>query len=358
MSARLLLDTARIGVRPPRGPYVQNVSASSVVICWTGKESDVGLVEYGETERLGRTGIDPRIGKRHAVILSGLEPSSTYHYRVEGITGLAEGCFRTAPEGNSRFAFAVIGDSGDGGRGQQRVAGLLEQLKPDLVLHTGDVVYPSGKDRHYGRHFFAPFRHLIKDVPVFPVLGNHDVETRHGAAYLQNFYLPSNNPQNTGRYYSFDWGDAHFVALDSELYYEDGGGSPEKQKAWLERDLSAARRPWKIVFFHRGIYSSSEHGSDELIREDLEPVLMRHQVDLVFSGHDHDYERTVPIGGVIYVVSGGGGKDLYEAGRSEWTAFSRSVHHAVLVRIDGKRLSLEAIEPDGTAFDHLNLERP
>jgi hypothetical protein len=85
---------------------------------------------------------------------------------------------------------------------------------------------------------------------------------------------------------------------------------------------------------------------------------MRHQVDLVFSGHDHDYERTVPIGGVIYVVSGGGGKDLYEAGRSEWTAFSRSVRHAVLVRIDGRSLSLEAIEPDGAVFDHLNLKRP
>ena len=337
---------------------MQNVSTSSAVICWTSEEPDVGLVEYGETQQLGRIGIATRVGKCHAVTLSGLEPGSTYHYRVEGITGLAAGRFRTAPEDDgSRFAFAVVGDSGDGGRGQLRVAGLLEQLKPDLVLHTGDVVYPSGKDRHYVRHFFAPFRHLIKDVPVFPVLGNHDVETRDGAACLQNFYLPCNNPQNTGRYYSFDWGSAHFVALDSELYYEDGGGSPEKQKAWLERDLSAARRSWKIVFFHRGIYSSSEHGSDELIREDLKPILIRYGVDLVFSGHDHDYERTVPIGGVIYVVSGGGGKDLYEAGRSEWTALSRSVHHAVLVRIDSKCLSLEAIEPDGTVFDRLNLDR-
>jgi hypothetical protein len=76
---------------------------------------------------------------------------------------------------------------------------------------------------------------------------------------------------------------------------------------------------------------------------------------LVFSGHDHDYERTVQIKGVTYVVTGGGGKDLYEAGESEWTAFSRSTHHAVRVRVDGDRLLLEAVEPTGAVVDRLEL---
>ena len=78
---------------------------------------------------------------------------------------------------------------------------------------------------------------------------------------------------------------------------------------------------------------------------------------MVFNGHDHAYERTLPIRGVTYVVSGGGGKGLYPAGRSEWTAFSKSTHHAVLVRVHGERLSLEAIEPDGTVVDCMNLNR-
>jgi acid phosphatase type 7 len=343
----------------PRDPYVQSVSASSAMLAWVSKEPGVGLVEYGETPRLGHKGVDARTGMRHAVELSGLVPGSTYYYRVtEADGGSKMARFRTAPEGvDSSFAFAVIGDSGRGRKNQLAVAALLERLKPDLILHTGDVVYPSGEERQYDRRFFVPYGQLLKEVPIFPVLGNHDLEKGNGAAYLDNFHLPRNDPRSTGRYYSFEWGNAHFVALNSELYYGDDNGSPEEQKAWLERDLRETRRPWKIAYFHRPIYSSSKHGSDERIREDLEPILIRHEVDLVFSGHDHAYERTVPIGGVTYVVSGGGGKGLYPAGRSEWTAFSKSTHHAVLVRIDGKRLSLEAVEPDGAAIDCADLDR-
>ena len=358
---RSRLDTARNGRRPlPRDPYVQNVSASSAVIAWTSQEPDVGYVEYGETPRLGRVGTGDRVGRRHAVTLPDLESGSTYYYRVMRTGKLSEvNRFRTAPSGSegSRFAFAVIGDSGDGKKNQLAVAALLERLKPDLILHTGDVVYPGGEERHYDRCYFVPYRRIIKEVPVFPTLGNHDLEKNAGAAYLDNFHPPRNNPRGTKRYYSFDWGNAHFVALNSELYHEDAAVSPEEQKIWLERDLKETDRPWKFVFFHRPIYSSSNHGSDEKIREDLEPVLVRHEVNLVFSGHDHNYERTVSIGGVIYVVSAGGGKMLYEAGKSPWTAFSKSAHHAVLVHVDGERLFLEAVKPDGALLDRLDLDR-
>ena len=342
---------------PPRGPYVQSVSSSSAIVAWVDVEFGTGRVEYGKTPRLGHRELDVRAGKRHSVTLSYLEPATTYYYRVEGIGGASETVsFRTAPAwDDSHFSFAVVGDGGHGGKSQLAVATLLERLKPDLILHTGDVVYPSGEDRHYDPRFFMPYRELIKSVPIFPVLGNHDVERMNGAAYLKNFYLPSNNPQNTERYYSFDWGGAHFVALDSELYYDDDGGSSEAQKAWLESDLADTSKPWKFVFFHRPIYSSSEHGSDEKLRKDLEPIFVRYKVNVVFSGHDHNYERTVPIHGITYVVAGGGGRDLYEAGRSEWTAFSRSVYHAVLVSVDGEHLSLEAVDTNGARMDHSYL---
>lgn len=344
---------------PPREPYIQNVTASSAVIAWVDEKPDVGLVEYGETPWLGHKEVDARVGRRHAVALSSLDPGSAYYYQVTEAGGSSEtGRFRTAPEGeDSRFVFAVIGDSGRGRKQQLAVAALLERSEPDLMLHTGDVVYPSGEDRHYARRFFAPYRRLLKKIPIFPVLGNHDLERGNGAAYLANFHLPRNDPRGTGRYYSFDWGTVHFAALNSELYYEDNSGSPEEQKAWLEHDLSETRKPWKIAYLHRPLYSSSKHGGDEKIREDLEPILVRHEVDLVFCGHDHAYERTVPIGGVTHVVSGGGGKGLYPLGRSEWTAFSKSAHHAVLVRVDGGRLSLEAIEPDGIVLDRMTFNR-
>jgi predicted phosphodiesterase len=343
-----------------REPYVQGVTAHSAVICWVSVAPDSGVVEYGETPELGHEQADFRVGRRHAVVLTGLDPGWTYHFRVESAGGSsATGHFRTAPVGDdSHFGFAVVGDSGSGGKGQLAVAALLERLRPHLILHTGDVVYPAGEERHYDRRFFAPYRKLIKTVPIFPVLGNHDVRKRNGAAFLENFHPPLGSPGSTKRYYSFDWGNTHFVALDSELYHGDTGSDPEKQRTFLERDLSATQKRWRVVFLHRSPYGSSRHGGDGRVREDLEPLFARHGVDVVFSGHNHVYERTVPIKGVTYVVSGGGGRRLYPAGRSARTASSVSAHHAVLVRVEGRHLSLEAIEAGGRVVDRLELNQP
>jgi acid phosphatase type 7 len=359
-AARSLLGGAVEQGPPPREPYVQGVTASSAVICWVSEGPDGGVVEYGKTSEVGSTEAEAWVSRRHAVALAGLDPGSTYHYRVEGVGGeSATGSFRTAPVSeDSRFSFAVVGDSGSGGKGQLAVAALLGRLGPDLILHTGDVVYPAGEERHYDRRFFAPYRHLTRSVPLSPVLGNHDVKRSNGAAFFENFHPPRDNPRSTKRYYSFDWGGAHFVALDSELYYGDGDARPPEQKAFLEEDLAATRKRWKIVFLHRSPYGSSRHGGDERVREDLEPVFARHKVDVVFAGHDHVYERTVPIRGVTYVVSGGGGRRLYRVGKGKHTAASAPKHHAILARVDGGCLSLEAVEPGGTVLDRSDLEKP
>jgi len=344
----------------PREPYVQGVTGHSAVICWVSAGPDTGVVEYGKTPELGRKEVDSRVDRRHAVALTGLDPGSTYHYRVEGLgRSSAARSFRTAPVGDdSRFSFAVVGDSGSGGKGQLAVAALLGRLEPDLILHTGDVVYPAGEQRHYDKRFFAPYRHLTKTVPLYPVLGNHDVRKGSGAAFLENFHPPLDSPRSTKRYYSFDWGGAHFVALDSELYHDDKGASPEEQKHFLDQDLATTRKRWKIAFLHRSPYGSSRHGGDERVREDLEPLFVKYGVDLVFSGHDHVYERTVPIEGVTYVVSGGGGRRLYRTGKGRSTASSVSAHHAVLVRVDGQRLLLEAVEAGGKVVDRLDFHHP
>jgi acid phosphatase type 7 len=359
-AARTLLRGAGETQLPPREPYVQGITASSAVICWVSERPDESLVEYGKALQPQRKETDALAGRRHAVALRGLDPGSTYHYHVRGFGGASKrGSFRTAPvdEGSS-FSFAVVGDSGSEGKGQLAVAGLLEDLEPDLILHTGDVVYPTGEERHYDRRFFAPYRRLIKTVPVFPVLGNHDVRKGHAAAFLENFHPPLDSPHSTKRYYSFDWGNTHFIALDSELYYEDKGSDPEEQKAFLEQDLAATRKRWRVVFLHRSPYGSSRHGGDRAVREDLEPLFVQRGVDLVFGGHDHVYERTVPIRGVTYVVSGGGGRRLYRAGKGKLTAFSKSAHHAVFVRVDGGHLLLKAVKADGTLADRMELCRP
>jgi hypothetical protein len=119
-AVRSLLEGVFASRRSPRGPYVQGVTATSAIICWVSRPSGVGAVRYGKAPDLGREGTDRRIGRRHAVALAGLDPGSTYLYRVEDADGSSQtGAFSTAPVGECpRFSFAVVGDSGSGGKGQ------------------------------------------------------------------------------------------------------------------------------------------------------------------------------------------------------------------------------------------------
>jgi 3',5'-cyclic AMP phosphodiesterase CpdA len=227
-------------------------------------------------------------------------------------------------------------------------------LDPQLVLHTGDVVYPDGQADGYDPFFFQPYQTLGKRAPIFPTLGNHDYHTQRGQPYLDAFYLPHNNPANTERYYSFDWGNAHFTALDFNT------GPDANQLAWLKNDLAATDKVWKFVFYHQAIYSSGPHGYESWVeakRQLLAPIFEQNHVDVVFNGHDHDYERTQPIHGVLYIVSGGGGGPLYPVVPQSFSADVESTAHTVFVSVDGCTLTLQAVKPDGTVFDSTALTK-
>ena len=203
---------------------------------------------------------------------------------------------------------------------------------------------------------FRSYRDLIDQAPVFPSLGNHDYHTANGQPYLDAFYLPANNPASTERYYSFDWGDAHFVALDSTPpRYSDSA-----MLQWLESDLAASTATLKFVFFHHALYTTGLHAGDPSLpamKAMLEPIFDRYDVDLVFNGHDHAYERSRPITGTIYIVSGGGGAGLYDVTTSGDIVAARKAHHTVQVQIDSCVLSLRAIDTSGAVFDQIALSK-
>ena len=171
-------------------------------------------------------------------------------------------------------------------------------------------------------------------------------------------------PDNAERYYSFDYGPIHFVALDTEYALLDPGRQ-QAQLAWLDADLAATTQPWRVVYFHRSPYSSgSEHGSALDVRQAFSPILERRGVQLVLSGHDHDYERSVPwrqfvssASGITYVVTGGGGAALYAVGSSAWTAKSASVNHYMRVTVSGCTMTIEAVGLDGAVFDQASINR-
>jgi hypothetical protein len=311
----------------PRTPYLQSVGTTSALVAFRTGVSCTPYVRFGEGTDLSRTATATAAGWRHAVKLDGLSAARTYSYVVHAcgsVMGVRQ--FRTARASTSTsLRFTAMGDFGTGGSLQASVLQRLGQLNSagelnagELILALGDNAYESGTEQELQDRLFKPMASLLRKVPLFPTLGNHEYVTSMGQPYLDNFYLPVNNPARTERYYSFDWGPVHFVALDSTCAVL---GSVDVcklalQKTWLAQDLAATKQPWKVVFFHHPPWSSGAHGSQLTMRREFGPMFEQYGVDLVLTGHDHNYERSKMMKGdgvaasgtrgVPYVVVGSG----------------------------------------------------
>jgi len=351
-----------------RYPYVQKVTSDSATIVWNTDVDSDSQLEYGPTQAYGNEAYDSVPVSQHIMTLIGLNPDTRYYYRVVGDGSVLTSSgmfFRTNQDVlGSDYTFVVFGDSGVAAPAQSAVAELIEDVSPDLALHTGDVIYFTGEAVDYNAKYFIPYKETIKQVPLYPSLGNHDILNADGnppgQPYLDAFVLPEvESGSGTERYYSFDYANAHFIALDvvSSDYLV---GSD--QYLWLENDLAATDKLWKFVFFHYPAYSGNVnpgHGSFPDIQSALSPLFEQYGVDMVFTGHSHNYERTKPItegsislDGVTYVVTGGGG-GLREFDANLvpqwWTTSLQSAYHLTKITIDGDYLGLKAVKPDGTS---------
>jgi acid phosphatase type 7 len=348
-----------------RRPYLQQLTARSVRVVWTtdASISDASVTVTGTDGTLvAKEGADPdpsaRPGKlavQWSSAIFGLEPDTIYCYQVQAAgVPLRRGGFRTAPiSGGARsIGFVAFGDSGSGSADQRAVASQLEMVPFDFMIHLGDIGYETGSRTDLEAYFFSVYADLLENFAVFPASGNHEYDTESAAPFREAFVLPENGgPEGLERWYSYDFGDVHFVVLDTER-------TGATQAAWLDVDLQANRLPWTIVYFHRPPFSSGEHGSDGSVQRYFVPLFVKYQVPLVLSGHDHDYERTKPLDGVTYVVSGGGGRGTRSVGRSSFTAFSLSVCNFVYVTVNGTELTLHAIDGVGQEFDSFAVTRP
>jgi hypothetical protein len=203
------------------------------------------------------------------------------------------------PNKADSFKFAVLGDFGTGDKTQYQLAEQMvkvhDRFKYGIVLLVGDNLYGSERPQDFRKKFEIPYKPLLdQGVKFYASLGNHD-------AREQRFYKPFN--MDGKLYYSFNpKPDVRFFALEST--YPD----PEQFK-WFEDELKSSGSDWKIVFFHHPLYSSGgRHGSDIRLREAVEPLLIRYNVSVAFTGHDHFYERVKPQKDIAYFVIGSGGK--------------------------------------------------
>jgi predicted MPP superfamily phosphohydrolase len=257
----------------------------------------------------------------------------------------------TLPNQPDSLKFAVIGDSGTGESAQRRVAQKLfesrAQFAYEFVLMMGDNLYGRETPRDFERKFEEPYKPILEaGVKFYASLGNHDDDT-------QRYYKLFN--MNGDKYYTFKPKDGvRFFALDSN--YMD-----QAQLDWLAKELAASGSDWKIVFFHHPIYSSGgRHGSDEQLRERLEPLFLEYGVDAVFSGHEHFYERIKPQKGIYYFVSGGAGK-LREGDVRPNSALTAkgfdTGYHFMLIEVDDKAMHFQVISDQGRTVDEGSLAR-
>jgi 3',5'-cyclic AMP phosphodiesterase CpdA len=355
-----------------RQPYLQSTTTSAITVVWgsTQGRGEVVLREPGGdvvATAPGEYAGDP--GRRAARLaaqnrrgeelnpddiflmkaeIADLEPGHLYCYQLvaDGIAITEPAPLTTAapPGRDEPVRFVAVGDTGTGGAAQQAIAKRISAVTFDLMLFLGDVAYDSGTPRQLDSRFFTVYRDFMRYVPVYPAIGNHERRTRLGRPYFEAFVLPE--PE---RHYSFDWGDVHFVAIDTTE-------RDASQLAWLESDLAKNKLPWVIVYGHHPMYTNSLRGPQLWIRRAFANIFTRHRVDLVLTGHEHQYER-FRVADVNYVVSGGGGGQLTRFWGGSRALKQATVHHFLSFEVTAKTLVMKAIDIAGNEIETLRLTK-
>ena len=323
-----------------RGPYLQVAHESGVTIVWRTSsamaqprvivrkvDDDAALQVKGESILARGLSGDAKLSAapaatvQYEATVSGLRPDTNYRYTIyDGDKSLTDPSgdfkFKTHPPIGKPSAARVwvVGDSGTGDWHQVLVARAMQQYTAsgkqplDLYLHVGDMAYGQGTDDQFQKRFFEPYKEILRNTVCWASMGNHEGHTSDGKTGIGPFYdayvCPEKGeaggvPSGDESFYSFDYGDIHFICLNSY----DIDRSPEGAMAkWLVRDLAATKANWIIGFWHHPPYTKGTHDSDtekELVemRKYIMPIMEKGGVDLVLSGHSHIYERSMLIDG-------------------------------------------------------------
>jgi len=314
-----------------RGSYLQMITPDSAIIRWQTATASNSQVNFGiDAGNLSNAISDNTVSFQHEILLDGLNPDTTYYYNVGSTSAVwssgSDHFFKTQPNVGSASPTRiwVIGDSGTGSQEQKDVFSGYQKYTgstyTDLWLMLGDNAYTNGTDAEYQAGFFTIYPSLLHQTVVWPTLGNHDgysVDTPTGTGpYYDIFTLPKDDkmggyPSGTESYYSYNYGNIHFIVLDS---FDMDRSITASMAEWLENDLTDtendASADWIIAYWHHPPYSNGSHNSDSSdghdgsstgidsfnamiqMRENILPILEQHGVDLVLTGHSHSYERT------------------------------------------------------------------
>jgi len=401
-----------------RGPYLQTQTDASVIIRWRTSLATESVVRYGLTNStLGQSTTIIGPTTEHTVELTGLSSLTTYFYSVGDSDGPLEGdasfYFHTSPTPGiaTPTRFWVLGDSGTANSSASAVRDGYKSYAAasndsDFMLMLGDNAYNDGTDSEYQAAVFDMYPMLLRQLPLWSTLGNHDGHSADSATqsgpYYEIFDFPTSAEagglaSGTEGYYSWDYGNMHFVNLESYDTDRSDGGT---MMTWLESDLATNDKPWIIAFWHHPPYSKGSHNSDTDgrmtdMREVALPILEAWGVDLVLSGHSHAYERSMLIDGhydvsttldvptmlldvgdgsetgdgayekpqlvaaqnegTVYTVAGSSGKISGGSLDHPVMYLSLNILGSMVIDVDGNRLDAAFIDTTGTVMDEFTI---
>ena len=333
-----------------RGPYLQHVTKNTIRILWQTDRPANSIIRFGLEEEMGFFQCDLVPTDYHEVEVNLLSAETAYHYlvRSDGAQSIPFS-FATAPDGVAPFSFAVYGDNRTQPAEHQAIVDGIDSQLPDLVVNVGDVVTNGWNQSQYDSEFFGQTGALMSRVPMYVSIGNHEAEAPF---YYQYFSFPNNE-----QWYSFDYGNARFIMLNTNRFYVSG----TEQYNWFEAELQRAQTEqveWLFVSSHHPAYSEGWVGyeGEKKIREHLLPLMETYGVDIFFNGHTHDYERG-ELNGVVHVLTGGGGGPLDPWARDfEHITVFNACYHYVMVEINGDSAQITAIDQTGSEIDSFTMD--
>ncbi|MEE2819609.1 MAG: LamG-like jellyroll fold domain-containing protein [Planctomycetota bacterium] len=354
-------------------PYLNWPTSEAISVSFeTTVPTDASVQVYHESGQGARV-VKSSNASLHHFRLTGLEPNAKYFYiahaedRMGNILKSERLSFRTAPTKDDSFTFVAIGDTQSQATVVKRVSDLAFMHRPNLVIHAGDLVSTGTVKSDWTGHFFPAMQPLIGRVPLMPVLGNHEQDAQH---YYDYMVLPA--PE---MYYSFEFGNAEFFMIDGNRKLDESS----KQLKWLESALKQSDSTWKFAVLHQPPYTSDSNDYGDTYNttstrgdtnvQNIISLLEKYGVDICFSGHVHDYERTFPIldgkvkpvsdGGVMYVTTAGGGGHLEHFDPTNtWFGHKKAnYHHLVYIAIHGNQLEFQAIDEHGQLFDVMSINK-
>ena len=327
-------------------PYVQNVTKNNATIMWQTSVSADSMVEFGLTTSYGNSVYDSTETNFHEVVIGGLDPDTPYHYRTSHDDGSgpvysADSAFVTAPAGTTPFTLVAHTDSQTYADIYSDVCNSSLALGPQLAIHCGDIT-AINTDEQWNDLYFTPAAPLIREVPMYPSMGNHE---RSGANRYLYFDVPDGGGKEAEQWYSFDYSNVHLISLDTNANFSPGSDQYE----WLVNDLESTTAEWIFVYHHEPAYNSWSTYDDVI--NYIVPLCEQYDVDISFSGHIHFYERSYK-DGVYYIVVGNSGGDMWEPRYDNpYGQYAEACWGFVSVSVDGSTATIEGRYQDGAVFD-------